>query len=45
MRRLLEDIKIDMEKHDHHALSVGTLKKLEDIEKLSKKIRGRMKRF
>jgi hypothetical protein len=34
-----------MEKNDRHVLSVGTLKKLDDIEKLSKRIRGRMKRF
>jgi hypothetical protein len=45
MRKLIEDVKIDMEKNDRHILSVSTLKKLEEIEKLSKKIRGRMKRF
>jgi len=45
MRRLIEEVKIDMEKNDRHILSVATLKKLDDIEKLSKKIRGRMKRF
>lgn len=45
MRKLIEDVKIDMEKNDRHVLSVGTLKKLDDIEKLSKKIRSRMKRF
>ena len=45
MRKLIEDVKIDREKNDRHVLSVGTLKKLDDIEKLSKKIRGRMKRF
>ena len=45
MRKLIEDVKIDMEKNDRHVLSVGTLKKLDDIEKLSKRIRGRMKRF
>lgn len=45
MRKLIDDVKIDMEKNDRHVLSVATLKKLDDIEKLSKKIRGRMKRF
>jgi len=45
VRKLVEDVKIDMEKNDRHILSVATLKKLEEIEKLSKKIRGRMKRF
>lgn len=45
MRKLVDDIKIDMEKNDRHVLSVGALKKLDDIEKLSKKIRSRMKRY
>ncbi|HEU0123265.1 MAG TPA: hypothetical protein VFQ91_22240 [Bryobacteraceae bacterium] len=45
MKKLVEEVKIDMEKNDRHVLSVATLKKLEDIEKLSKKVRGRMKRF
>ena len=45
MRKLIDDVKIDMEKNDRHVLSVATLKKLDDIEKLTKKIRGRMKRF
>jgi len=45
IRKLAEDVKIDMEKNDRHILSVATLKKLEEIEKLSKRIRGRMKRF
>ena len=45
MRKLIEDVKIDMEKNDRHILSVATLKKLDEIEKLTKKIRGRMKRF
>ena len=45
MRRLLEDLKIDMEKNDRHILSVSSLKKLDEIEKLAKRIRGRMKRF
>ena len=45
IRKLIDEVKIDMEKNDRHVLSVGTLKKLEEIEKLSKRIRGRMKRF
>jgi hypothetical protein len=35
---------LDLEKSDPFVLSVGLLKKLEDIEKISKRIRGRMKR-
>ncbi len=45
VRKLVEDVKIDMEKNDRHILSVATLKKLDEIEKLTKRIRGRMKRF
>lgn len=45
MMKLAESIKIELEKNDRHVLSVGTLKKLEEIEKVAKRIRGRMKRF
>jgi len=45
MRKLVEDVKIEMEKNDRHILSIATLKKLDEIEKLAKRIRGRMKRF
>ena len=45
IRKLAEDVKIDMEKNDRHILSVATLKKLDEMEKLTKRIRSRMKRF
>jgi hypothetical protein len=45
LMQLSEDLKIELEKNDRHVLSVSTLKKLEDIEKLSKRIRSRLKRF
>jgi hypothetical protein len=45
MRKLIDEVKMDMEKNDRHVLSLGTLKKLDEIEKLSKRIRTRMKRF
>ena len=35
----------DLEKDDRFVLSIASLKKLDDIEKLTKRIRGRMKRF
>ena len=35
----------DLEKDDRYVLSLSSLKKLDEIEKLTKKIRGRMKRF
>ena len=45
LMRLSEELKIDLEKNDRHVLSVTTLKKLDDMEKLVKRIRGRMKRY
>jgi hypothetical protein len=35
----------DLEKDDRFVLSISALKKLDDIEKLTRRIRGRMKRF
>lgn len=43
--RLSEELKIELEKNDRHVLSVGMLKKTEEIEKLAKRIRGRLKRY
>ena len=45
MARLATELRDELEKSDAHVLNVGTLKKTEDIEKLAKKIRGRIKRF
>jgi hypothetical protein len=42
--RLAEDLKMELEKNDRHVLSVGTLKKTEEIEKLAKRIRSRLTR-
>ena len=39
--RLSEELKSDLEKNDRHVLSVNTLKKLDDIEKVTRRIRGR----
>jgi hypothetical protein len=35
----------DLEKDDRYVLSVSSLKKLDDIERLTKRIRTRMKRY
>jgi cell division septation protein DedD len=35
----------DLEKDDRFVLSLSSLKKLDDIERLTKRIRGRMKKF
>ena len=45
MAKLAEEVSEDLEKDDRFVVSVKTLKKLDDIEKLSKTIRGRLKRF
>jgi hypothetical protein len=45
LMQLTEELKIELEKNDRHVIAVGTLKKLDEIEKLSKRIRGRLKRF
>src|SRR5216684_1002583 len=38
-----EDLKAELEKNDGHVLSVASLKQLDTIDKLSKRIRGRLK--
>lgn len=43
--KLAEDLKIELEKNDRHVLSMGAVKKTEEIEKIAKRIRGRMKRY
>ncbi len=40
---LSEQLKEDLEKNDRYVLSMSTLKKTDDIEKLVKKIRSRMR--
>ena len=45
LMRLSEELKVELEKSDRHVLSVGAIKKTEEIEKIAKRIRGRMKRF
>ncbi|MBK5292823.1 MAG: hypothetical protein JJE04_14265 [Acidobacteriia bacterium] len=43
--KLSEELKIELEKTDRHVLSVTALKKTEEIEKLAKRIRSRMRRY
>lgn len=42
---LAEALKKDLEKDDTHVLSISSLKKTEEIEKIAKRIRSRLKRF
>lgn len=42
---LAEGLKRELEKDETHVLSLSSIKKTEDIEKLAKRIRSRIKRF
>ena len=39
------ELKADLEKSDYNVLSIGTLKKTDDIDRLAKRIRERLRRF
>ena len=43
LAELAEQLKIDLEKNDRFVLSMATLKKTDDIEKLAKRIRSRLR--
>ncbi|HWC97882.1 MAG TPA: hypothetical protein VG456_14055 [Candidatus Sulfopaludibacter sp.] len=43
LTELAQQLQQDLEKNDRFVFSIGTLKKTEDIEKLAKKIRARMR--
>jgi hypothetical protein len=43
--QLAEELKIELEKNDRHVLSLPALKKTEEIEKLAKRIRERLRKF
>jgi hypothetical protein len=45
MARLVEEVQAEARKNTHQVISLQSAKKLEQIEKLSKSIRGRMKRY
>jgi hypothetical protein len=45
LAKMTEDLRNDIEKSDRFVLSVGMLKRLDEVEKLVKKIRSRMKRY
>jgi hypothetical protein len=44
IKKLLDDVRKEVDKFDYHAVSVSAVKKLEEIEKRAKRIRDRMKR-
>ena len=43
--RQAEEFRQDLEKDDRYVLSLSNLKKLDNIEKLTKRIRSRLKRY
>src|SRR5271170_311271 len=45
LSKLADQLKADLEKSDYNVLSVGTLKKTDDIDRLARRIRDRLKRF
>ena len=45
LAKLSEELSAEIEKNDRFVLSIPTLKKLDEAEKLVKRIRGRMKRY
>jgi hypothetical protein len=40
---LAQQLKLDLEKNDRYVVSMGTIKKTDDIEKLAKRIRSRLR--
>ncbi len=45
MAKLAEEVSEDLEKDDRYVMSLKTMKKLDEIEKLAKAIRGRLKKY
>ena len=43
MAELADQLKIDLEKNDRYVVSMATIKKTDDIEKLAKRIRARLR--
>ena len=43
--KIAEELKIEMEKKESFVLSLSAIKKTEEIEKLARRIRSRMRRF
>jgi hypothetical protein len=43
LSKLADDLKLELEKNDRNVLSVATLKKTEEIERLAKRIHDRLK--
>ena len=42
--KLSEELKAELEKNDRHVVSLASIRKCDEIEKLAKRIRGRLRR-
>ena len=45
MKQLIEELHAELEKNDRYVVSIATLKKIDEIEKRLKRIRGRLTRY
>ena len=45
LSKLADELKVDLEKNDYNVLSLATLKKIDEIDKLARRIHDRLKRF
>ncbi len=45
MKKLVEGVATELTKNKGHVLSLQAVKDLEEVEKISRRVRGRMKRF
>lgn len=45
IRRLIEGVEADLRKNDRHVLSLKALKDLDEIEKVTRRVRTRMRRY
>lgn len=45
LSKLADELKTDLEKNDYNVLSIATLKKVEEIDKLAKHIHDRLKHY
>jgi len=45
MVKLSEALRTELEKNDYHVVSLASIKKTEEIERLARRIRSRLRRF
>ncbi|MBM3747306.1 MAG: hypothetical protein FJW34_16075 [Acidobacteria bacterium] len=45
MVKLAEALRAELEKNDYHVVSLASIKKAEEIERLARRIRSRLRRF